>query len=57
MANELKQSQVVKALADLASSGRYTVDPAGARNMNAIFTLVATLINELEELEEENDDS
>jgi hypothetical protein len=48
------QSQVVKALADLASSGTYKeITPAGARNMNAIFSLVAEVINELEASEKE----
>ena len=44
----MKKSQVVKALADIASQGRYTVDPKGARNMNKVFELVAYVINELE---------
>lgn len=48
---QLKHSQVVQALADLASSGRYNVDPAGARNMNALFVEVARVINELESIE------
>ena len=47
----LKHSQVVTALADLASSGRYSVDPQGARNMNALFEEVARVINELESIE------
>ena len=42
------RSKVVQALADLASSGRYTVDPAGARNITALYEVVAQLINELE---------
>ena len=44
----MTRSQIVKALADLASSGRYTVDPAGARNMTALYELVAGVINSLE---------
>jgi aryl-alcohol dehydrogenase-like predicted oxidoreductase len=48
-----KRSVIVKALADLASQGKYTVDPAGARNINQLFELVAALINELEAEEKE----
>ena len=44
----LSRSQVVTNLAALASKGVYQVDPAGARNMNTLFTFVAELINELE---------
>lgn len=44
----LLPSQVVKSLALLASSGTYTVDPQGSRNMNALFVEVARVINELE---------
>ena len=47
-------SQVVIALADMASQGKYdNVTPDAARKMNALFELVATLINNLEE-EEKN---
>ena len=55
----MKRSQIVNALAEVASQGKYTVDPAGARNMNAVFTVVAELLNELEAeeaAEEENTD-
>jgi hypothetical protein len=46
---KLRPSQVVSALADMASQGRYdNVTPQGARNMNAVFELVASLINKLE---------
>ncbi len=62
----MKRSVIVTALAEIASKGRYTVDPAGARHMNQVFDLVAELINELEteeidtivkEDEESEDDS
>jgi len=43
-----KKSQVVLALANLASRGKFEVDPQGARIMNQIFEDVAKLINELE---------
>ncbi len=48
---DLKKSVVVKNLADLASQGRYNVDPAGAARMNQLFVLVAQVINELEDEE------
>jgi len=50
----MTRSQIVKALADLASQGRYSVDRAGAANMNALFEAVANVINSLEadEIEE-----
>jgi len=48
----MKQSEVVVALANLASQGRYEVTPEGARRMNQVFAAVATLINELEAAEE-----
>lgn len=44
----VKKSQVIIALADLASQGQYKVDRDGAKNMNILFELVATVINELE---------
>lgn len=59
----MKRSKIVIALADLASRGRYDVDPAGARQINQVFEAVAGLINELEaeeaaaEVEESKDDS
>ena len=59
----MKQSEVVRALAAIASQGKYEVDPAGARKMNAVFEATAALINELEASEaaeaaevESNDD-
>ena len=45
-------SQIVIALADMASKGKYdNVTPVQARNMNAIFEAVAQVINELEAAE------
>lgn len=44
----MRRSKIVLALAEVASQGRYTVDPAGARKMNAVFDAAARLINELE---------
>lgn len=44
----MERSKIVLALAEIASQGRYTVDPAGSRKMNAVFDAVAKLINELE---------
>lgn len=51
-----KRSEVVIALADVASRGKYEVSPAGAKQMNAIFDEVAKLINELEAEEEAAND-
>lgn len=51
----MKRSAVVKALADVASKGRYEVNPEGARHMNAVFALAADLINELEAKEAAED--
>ncbi len=44
----IPRSRIVQNLADLASQGRYNVDPAGAANMNRLFVAVAQLINDLE---------
>lgn len=44
----MKRSEIVTALATIASQGKYEVNPEGARKMNAVFTAVAGLINELE---------
>lgn len=44
----MKRSEIVSALAELASQGTYTVKPAVAQQMNNIFVHVAKLINELE---------
>jgi hypothetical protein len=48
----IRASQVVSALADMASKGKYdNVTPAAARSMDALFNAVADLINVLEEEE------
>ena len=44
----MRQSQIIQALADIASQGKYTVSPDGARRMNEVFEEAANLINELE---------
>lgn len=44
----MKRSEIVIALADIASKGRYEVMPSGARIINQVFDQVAQLINELE---------
>ena len=44
----MKRSEIVSALAELASQGTYNVKPPVARQMNAIFEAVAQLINDLE---------
>ena len=44
----MKRSEVVVALADLASKGKYTVEPAGAKYMTELYAVVAQIINELE---------
>ncbi len=44
----MKRSEIVAALADLASQGTYQVKPAVARQMNIVFEAAANLINELE---------
>lgn len=48
-----KRSEVVIALANIASKGKYEVSPDGARVMNRVFEEVADLINELEAEEAE----
>lgn len=47
------QSEVVKALAAIASKGTYKVGPSDARHMNTVFEEVARVINELEAKEKE----
>lgn len=44
----MTRSQVVLALAEIASKGKYEVSVAGARQMNAIYEEVAKVINSLE---------
>ena len=46
--SEPTRSQVVIALANLASAGKYEVNADGARNMNRLFERVAEVINSLE---------
>ncbi len=53
----MKRSLIVLALADIASQGKYTVDPAGARKMNAVFDAAVKLINDLEKEEKEQEES
>ena len=47
----MKRSEIVSALAELASQGTYNVKPPVARQMNAIFEAVAQL--EAEEMGEQ----
>lgn len=51
------KSVVVKNLADMASQGKYNVDPQGAANMTALYQAIAQVINELEAEEKAGDDS
>jgi len=44
----MKASEVVRALAEVASKGKYTVDPGGAKVMNEVFQAAADLINAME---------
>jgi len=53
----MKRSQIVTALANVASQGKYEVTPEGAKKMNAVFELVAGLINELEAEEKEAEEN
>ena len=53
----MRDSEIVLALADIASRGKYEVTPSGAKHMNSIFDMVAGLINRLEEGEANNEDS
>lgn len=49
-------SQIVIALADMASNGKYdNVTPQQAQNMNALFEAVAQVINQLEKAEGRNE--
>ena len=57
----MRDSEIVIALADIASKGKYEVTPVGASHMNKVFLQVAQLINKLEaeekaleELEKQN---
>jgi len=51
----MKASQVVIALAEVASQGKYTVDPKGAKLINEVFAAAAELINQLEASEKEQE--
>ena len=58
----MPRSELVIALANIASKGEYKVNPQGAKHINAVFDAIASLINELEAeeaaaKESENDDS
>jgi len=53
----MKKSQIVQALADIASQGKYKVSVDGARKMNDVFIAVAKVINELEAEESISEDS
>lgn len=53
----MKRSEIVQALANIASQGKYTVSPDGAQRMNAVFDAAANLINELEAEEREDNDN
>jgi hypothetical protein len=44
----MKRSEIVIALANVASKGKYEVTPQGAKIMNDVFAQAAALINELE---------
>lgn len=55
MANTgLLPSQIIKELADMASAGTYQVTPAQSQRMNALFVVVAELINGMEKAENAN---
>ncbi len=47
----LLPSQIVTELAAMASRGTYQVNPQQSQRMNALFTVVAELITEMERLE------
>ena len=49
----MKDSEIIIALANIASRGKYEVTPAGAKQMNDVFAEVAKLINKLEAAEAE----
>ncbi len=55
MTTGVLKSVVVQRLAELASQGTYSVTPAQAATMNALFVLVARVINDLEEEERKID--
>ena len=49
----MKDSEVVLALANVASQGKYNITIADAQKMTALYEQVATLINKLEAAEAE----
>lgn len=53
----MRDSEIVMALADIASKGKYEVTAAGSQHMNKVFEEVAKLINRMEAEEKNNDDS
>lgn len=50
----MTDAQIVQALANIASKGKYEVTPEGANIMNSVFVKVADLINRLEAAEDAN---
>lgn len=52
-----KDSEIVKALADFASRGKYEMTPRGAKVVNDLYVQVAALINRLERQEEEEENN
>lgn len=53
----MRDSEVVVALADIASKGKYEVTAAGVRHMNQVFDEAAKLINRMEAAEGEQNDN
>ena len=51
----MKDSEIVLALANVASQGKYNITIADAQKMTALYERVATLINKLEAAEAEAD--
>ena len=49
----MKDSEIVLALANVASQGKYNITIADAQKMTALYERVATLINKLEAAEAE----
>ena len=49
----MKDSEIVLALANVASQGKYNITIADAQKMTALYEQVATLINNLEAAEAE----
>ena len=47
----MKDSEIVLALANIASQGKYNITIADAQKMTALYEQVATLINKLEAAE------